>query len=126
MIEYRTHPLAPTTLLEELSFYCEVLRGRQIEGTEVMFGWDSNLDIDEMWQEMPMSPDEVVGFVLDAQQAGTVVIGKSDIFVSAGGIEITLCHESDLHIKAAPDEAHQFFERWETKGYAPYAVKPRT
>jgi hypothetical protein len=126
MIEYRTQPLETTMLLEELSFYCQVLADKGIETTNVMFGWDSNLDIDDMWHEMSVPRKDVVDFVLSAERAGTVIVGRSDVFVSAGGLEFTLCHESDVHIKATADAANEFFDRWKDKGYSPYAVQPRT
>jgi len=110
--------------MQELAFYCEVLTRNGITTTDVMFGYDSNLAMDEMWREMPVPPQGVVEFVLAAERAGTVMVGKSDIFVAASGIEIALCHESDLHIKAARETALEFFNRWNDKAYSPYALKP--
>jgi hypothetical protein len=103
-----------------------VLADKGIETTNVMFGWDSNLDIDDMWHEMSVPRKDVVDFVLSAERAGTVIVGRSDVFVSAGGLEFTLCHESDVHIKATADAANEFFDRWKDKGYSPYTVQPRT
>jgi hypothetical protein len=91
-----------------------------------MFGWDSNLSIDEMWQDISVPLDSVVDFVLAAERAGTIVVGKSDVFVESGGLQITLCHESDIHIKAEEATAQQFFDRWRSKGFTPYAVPTRT
>ena len=44
---------------------------------------------------------------------------------AGGGVGITLCHESDLHINAARDIANVFFDRWTVKGYSLYAVESR-
>jgi len=82
-----------------------------------MFGWDSNLDMNDMWQDMPVPLKDVVEFVLAAERAGTVTIGKSDIFVSGAGLKFTLCHESDVHIEATAAVAQEFFDRWKDKAY---------
>ncbi|QNA88588.1 hypothetical protein G4G28_08955 [Massilia sp. Dwa41.01b] len=123
-IEYRTQPLAPALLLEELAFYGEVLARRGIVTTTAMFGWDSCLDIDDMWQDMLVPTRDLVDWLLAAQQAGTVMVGRSDVIVSAGDCTFTLCHESDVHIAAAADAAEEFWVRWTEEGYAPYAVPP--
>lgn len=52
MLEFRTQPLDRSAVLDELSFYCEILAKNAVDATIVMFGWDSDLDIDDMWQEM--------------------------------------------------------------------------
>lgn len=91
-----------------------------------MFGWDSNLGIEEMWQDIPLPLADIVDYVRTAEQAGTITVGKSDIFVKAEGVEITLCHEADLHIDAEDAAAQPFLERWESKGFMPYQVVART
>ncbi|MCC2955168.1 hypothetical protein LK542_05990 [Massilia sp. IC2-477] len=121
-IEYRTQALEPAVLLEELAFFCQATAVEGNGAAIVMLGWDCNLNIEEMWQDIPMSLDAVVDFVLAAERAGTLVIGKSDVFVDSGGLQLTLCHESDVHIEGEEAAAQPFLERWTGKGFAPYAL----
>jgi len=126
MVEYRTQPVEPAVLLEELSFFCQVAGAKGAEFAILMFGWDSNLGINEMWQEIPLPLADIVDYVRAAEQAGTITVGKSDIFVKADGLEVTLCHEGDLHIGAKDAAAQPFLERWESKGFMLYEVPGHT
>ena len=78
-----------------------------------------------MWQDVPLPLSGIVDHVRAAEQAGVVTVGESDIFVKANGLEMTLCHEGDLHIEAEEAAAQPFLERWESKGFMPYEVPPR-
>lgn len=113
-------------LLEELSSFCQAAVANGTVSAILMFGWDSNLRIDEMWQDIPLPVENIVDYVRAAEQAGTITVGKSDIFVKADGLEITLCHEGDLHIEADAAAAQPFLARWESKGLMPYEVIPHT
>jgi len=125
MVEYRTQPVEPTVLIEELSSFCHLAASKGTDSGILMFGWDSNLGIDEMWQDIPLPLADIVGYVRAAEQAGTITVGESDIFVKANGLEITLCQEGDLHIEAEGAAAQPFLERWKSKGFMPYQVRPR-
>ena len=126
MVEYHTQLVEPTVLFEELSYFCQHTAAKGIGAAILMFGWDSNLEIDEMWQDIPLPLADIVDYVRDAEQAGIVTVGKSDIIVRADGVEITLCHEGDIHIKAEDAAAQPFLERWESKDFVPYQVASRT
>jgi len=89
MVEYRTQPVEPAVLLEELSSFCQVAAAKGIGAAILMFGWDSNLAIDEMWQDIPLPLADVVDYVRAAEQAGMITVGKSDIFVKADGLVIS-------------------------------------
>ncbi len=125
MVEYRTQPVEPTVLIEELSSFCHLAAAKGTDSGILMFGWDSNLGIDEMWQDIPLPLADIVDFVRAAEHAGTITVGKSDIFVKANGLQITLCHEGDLHIEAEDAAAQQFLKRWKSKGFMPYRILPR-
>lgn len=126
MVKYRTQPVEPSVLFEELSSFCQAAAAKGMEPAILMFGWDSNLPIDKMWQDIPLPLEDIIDYVKAAERAGTITVGKSDIFVKAGGLTITLCHEGDLHIEAEHASAQPFLERWESKGFMPYQVLPRT
>ena len=116
MVEYRNQPVEPTVLIEELSSFCHLAATRGPDSGMRMFGWDSSLEIDEMWQDIPLALADIVDYMRAAEQAGTITVGKSDIFVKANGLEITLCHEGELHSEAEDAAAQPFLERWKSKG----------
>lgn len=126
MAEYRTQTVEPTVLIEELSSFCHLSATKGTDCGILMFGWDSNLGIDEMWQDIPLPLADIVAYVRAAEQAGTIAVGKSEISVKANGLEITLCHEGDLHIEAEEAAAQPFLERWNSKGFMPYQVLPHS
>lgn len=124
MAEYRTQPIEPAMLLEELSCFCQAAAAKGTESAMIMFGWDSNLRIDDMWHDIPLPVEDIVDHVRAAEQAGTITVGKSDLVVKADGLEITLCHEGDLHIEGEDAAAQPFLARWESRGFMPYEVLP--
>ena len=83
MVEYRTQSLGPAVLLDELSFFCQVAAAKGTGSAILMFGWDSNLGIDEMWQDISLPLADIVAYVRAAEKVGTITVGKSDIFVKA-------------------------------------------
>jgi len=124
--EYRTKPLENALLFAELQAACDAMREADLKEISVSFGWDSNLRIEEMWQERSVSIDEVIAVVEESVRSGISQVGKSDIFVESPGFLLTLCHEGDVHVKGSSVLVEQFARRWEALGYAPYQVRQRT
>lgn len=85
MTEYRTTPLHRQSLLEELAFVSGKLAQAGIQVAQVSFGWDCNLPFDELWQEHDVKVDGILEFVHQAEQRGTVEVGKGDVFVKMPG-----------------------------------------
>lgn len=72
------------------------------------------------------NPVNILQFVGQAEKAGTVNVGKGDIFVEVPGFRLTLCHEGDAHVAGATDLVRTMVERWERLSYEPYEAKPQT
>jgi len=125
MTEYRTKPLHRQSLLNELAFASSKLAQVGIQVAQVSFGWDCNLPFDELWQEHDVKVDGILEFVRQAEQRGTVGVGKGDIFVKTPGFCLTLCHEADAHVEGTTDLVGEMVERWVRLNYRPYAVKPQ-
>lgn len=123
MTEYRTRTLARTLLLEELRFACSAMPRHEIATAAVSFGWDSNLSIEEMWKDQIMPTGEVLVFVNAAEEAGTIEVGKADVFIEGTNFIFQLCHESDAHVKGSSLLVSELVDRWKTAGYAPYEVE---
>lgn len=125
MIEHRTHPLSRELMLAELTEICAKLVAVGVEQATVSFGWDSNLDIDDMWQDVEVLLTALPEYLVNAERAGTIEIGKADIFIKTEDIEFTLCHESDLHVTGTSPLVAETRSRWSNLGYEPYPVEPR-
>jgi len=118
----RTQPMSAALLMDELSLFCQTAAPDDAVMATVMFGWDSNLEMDDMWQDMLVPVRELASFVRAAEVAGTVSVGKSDIIVSVGKANMTLCHESDLHIEGPDEVTGPIVQRWQEQAYSPYLV----
>jgi hypothetical protein len=123
--EYRTKPLERALLRAELQFACDVLSESKVNEVMVSFGWDSNLRVEEMWQERSVAVGEVTAAVDASEGSGISQVGRSDIFVKSAGLLFTLCHEGDIHVKGDSVVVEQFVRRWEALGYVPYQVRQR-
>lgn len=117
MIEHRTHPLSHELMLAELIEICAKLVVSGVELAAVSFGWDSNLDIDDMWVDVEVSLTGLPEYLSNAERAGTIEIGKADIFIKTEDIWFTLCHESDLHITGTSPLVAETRSRWSNLGY---------
>ena len=85
MIEHRTHPLSRELMLAELTEICAKLVAAGVERAAVSFGWDSNLDIDDMWVDVEVSLMALPEYLANAESAGTIEVGKAaDVVVWNG------------------------------------------
>lgn len=112
-------------MLAELTEICAKLVAVGVERATVSFGWDSNLDIDDMWVEVEVLMTALPEYLANAERAGTIEVGRADIFIKIGDIEFTLCHESDLHVTGTSPLVAETLGRWSNLGYEPYSVEPR-
>lgn len=112
-------------MLAEVAELCAKLAACGIDRVAVSFGWDSNLDIEEMWHDVEVPLADLGDYLADAERAGTIEVGKADVFVKGGEVEFTLCHESDLHITGNSPLVVETQSRWSNMGYEPYPVEPR-
>ncbi|ANA32278.1 hypothetical protein [Ralstonia mannitolilytica] len=122
MIENRTKRLNRALLLQELEFVMAKLAAAGVAEVQLSFGWDCNLDIDDMWQEQSVRVDALLGCIMQAEQSGIVEVGRGDIFVKSPDFELTLCHEADAHVRGAGDLVRETIVRWQQLGYEPYEV----
>jgi hypothetical protein len=112
-------------MLAEVTELCRNLCGAGVERVLVSFGWDSNLSTNEMWKDVEVSVAELPEYLAQAERAGTIEIGKADVFITADDLEFTLCHESDLHVAGSAPLVAETQRRWFNLGYEPYTIKQR-
>jgi hypothetical protein len=125
MTEYRTKPLSREQLFEELVYVVRALRDLGSTECNVMFGWDSHLPIDNMWKDRTTRIEDIVNYLVQSENQGTIAIGRSDVFIQASNFEFVLCHESDIHVNGDSDLVPHCLERWTSCGYEPYGLKDK-
>jgi hypothetical protein len=123
MIEYRTKPLSRKQLFDELAYVIRALRDIGSTECKLMFGWDSNLPVDDMWKDMVIPIENIVSYLAQSEGQGTITVGRSDVIVNDSNLEFVLCHESDVHVSGNSDLVATLLERWASCDYAPYCLK---
>jgi len=124
MPEYCSRPAARDELLAELDAFCAECSSRGLVHATLSYGWDSELEFDEMWKPHDVLIHEVPAKVQEAEAQGVVSIGASDVLVTVSGVTLTLCHESDLHLKGDGSLFEAISARWQSTGLEPSEVKP--
>jgi hypothetical protein len=109
-------------ILDELEAVAHDLLNEGINAVSVSYGWDSNLDIDQMWQPRDVDTSSLLATLLEAEAKGLFTIGSADIFIDTKDLTIQLCHEGDVHIKGESPVAKAALRRWGKSGIFP----PRT
>ncbi|RVT47004.1 hypothetical protein [Rubrivivax albus] len=123
MPEFRTRPLHREVLIEELSAFCGIFAEAGITGASLSFGWDSELEIEEMWQPYEAPLKSITERVEQAEQDGIVRIGAADIFIHVGSVQLLLCHEGDLHLTGEGPVVAKLVARWHEQGLEPVQVE---
>jgi hypothetical protein len=125
--EIRCRPLDIADLESELGFIRDYFKKAGGISLDVMYGWDCNLEQDELYKTHLTPVDQLLEFISESRKKGVFVLGESDMHIELpdGNIRIDLCHESDIHFHGPKDEAEKLQSRWEAKGFRPYVVEHR-
>ena len=73
----------------------------------VYYGWDCNLQPDLLYEPISVALDVFPHFIEYSIEQGIFEVGGSDLLIESpdSSIEITICHESDIHIDGTDDDA---------------------
>jgi hypothetical protein len=88
-----------------------------------MYGWACNLDIDELWKDIPITIEELGSFIQQSTERGIYNLGRSDLFIQVkdGTVKFLLCHESDINLETENSELLQEVKaHWAAQGYRGY------
>lgn len=124
MPEYRSRQASRDQLLAELDAFCAECSSRGHVHATLSYGWDSELEFHEIWKPHDVQIHAVLAKVLEAEAHGVVSIGASDVLVTVSDTTVTLCHESDLHLKGDGSLFEAIIERWRSTGFEPSEVMP--
>jgi hypothetical protein len=124
MLEYRSRQLSRESLLVELDTFCAECSTLGYTQAALSYGWDSELEFHEMWKAQDVPLNDIPSKVRDAEALGIVRVGASDVLVKVSCVELTLCHESDIHLKGDGHLFDAIASRWQQAGLEPSEVKP--
>lgn len=124
-MELRTGMLTLSQLRDGVSGIINFLRGKGKQDLLVFYGWGCDLDINELYQDIPLLLPELSDFITRSEHGGIFTLGKADLYVESAdrAVQFVLCHESDVHV-TSEDAAiiGEVGAAWAAKGYPYYQV----
>jgi len=106
-MDYVSATLTREEVIAYLTALPAVLSGLGLTDCTVMYGWDCDLDIDDLWQDQVIKVTDFSSFLTASIERGIFRPGSSDLFITSldGAVSIRACHESDVHLSSSSDLA---------------------
>jgi hypothetical protein len=126
-VEIITKKLSRDQFENEIARLVELLSEHQLNQLIVFYGFDCNLEQDELFKEIRVATSELREFIEQSETKGVFVLGDNNLHIEDANkrIGVLLCHESDIH--ATGDEEEQIIKilrsEWEKAGYKPSPPK---
>lgn len=123
--EIRCNQLTEEQLRTEIVFFAKLFLIHSKSSVTAMYGWDCDLEIDDLYQDIQIGGDEITEFVRRSEDDGIFRLGKSDLFFRSGDaeFEFVLCHESDIHFTAPEVVVSTVRKHWDETDIGSYAVE---
>jgi hypothetical protein len=123
--EIRCAQLTEEQLRGEIEFFAQLFIDSGKCSVIAMYGWDCDLTIDDMYQDIEIGSSEVAEFARRSEIKGIFRLGRSDLLFrsSDGEIQFALCHESDVHFSGPAPLMSDVRERWDQLDFGPYTVE---
>jgi len=128
IIEIVARPTEGEDIRSEFDRFLDLSRKEGWNELKVLFGFAwGNYVYEHDWIEEVMSPNELQKKVQDAEMNGDGSISDDDLHIKvvATGRDYTFCHENDIHISGAIDDAYILdeAERFKSRGWKIYESK---
>ena len=123
--ELRTGTLTQSQLWEEVRAIIEFLQAKGKLNLLVSYGWDCDLEAEQLYQENPQPLSGLLAFLSRSEETGIFRLGENDLFIESAdrSIEFTLWHESDIHMTTEDiGLANEMQSAWASKNYSLYEV----
>ena len=123
--EIRCNQLTEEQLRGEIEFFARLFIDNGKRTVIAMYGWECDLGIDEMYQDIEIGGDDVPEFIQRSEDSGIFRLGRSDLFFRSADkeIEFVLCHESDIHFTGSEALVSRVRKRWDEMNVGSYAVE---
>jgi len=97
------------------------------ETVVVLYGWACNLDVPDLWQEMPTPTPALRAFIRASMERGVYDLGESDLYNQDPheSFRSLLCHESDIHFRSTDESLVNIVEAaWQDVYLDPRDTEP--
>ena len=91
----------------------------------VSYGWGCDLDMDDLYQEVPLPLLGLREWVVQASVSGIFTLGEGTLHIRSKDkeIEFELRHEADIHVTTKSKElAQEIVAGWAANGLTSYEV----
>ena len=111
-MEIATSTLSCEILTEEILRLPGYLSELGVEEVNISYGFGSGIHIDLWWKPMKIHVVHLKKFLEDSIARRILVPGSSDLHIESQdkSFEITVCHQSDFHIKSDTQRVLHFFQ----------------
>ena len=106
-MDYVSANLSKDEVLAYLSALPSILTDLGLAECKVMYGWDCDLPIDDLWQDQVLKVTDLPASVTSSMERGIFKPGASDLFIEShdGSLSVRACHESDIHLASSSESA---------------------
>ena len=127
-MEIITETLTATQWEQEIGHLIEFLQVQGKRELVVSYGWGCDLDMDDLFQEIPMPLSGLREWMVQATVAGIFTFGESNLHIYSRDkeIEFILGHECDIELTTENRElAQEVASGWKMRGFTSYEVLPK-
>lgn len=104
-MDYISSRLSRDEIFSYLGELPAILTRLGLHECKVMYGWDCDLPMDDLWQDHYLKVTDLSAFIASAIERGIFRPGESDLIIQAydESLSIRACHESDVHLASTSD-----------------------
>ena len=116
-MEIRCEPLDMDRLAAEVGETVRVIQEQAQGELCVMYGWA--YDVENQWEWIPLPANGLSAFLDDSARKGVYRHGHGDLLIKVPSlsVEVTFCHESDIHVAGEANDLMAHIRlRWLRQG----------
>ena len=124
-MKFLTQVLTATQWEQEVDNLIHLLQVKGKHELIVSYGWGCDLDMDDLYQEVPLPLSKLQEWVVQAAVSGIFTLGEGTLQIRSQDkeIEFELCHETDVHVMTDNAElAQEIVAGWAAHGLTSYEV----
>ena len=124
-MELRTQVLTAMQWEQEIDSLISFLQAECKHELVVSYGWGCDLDMDDLYQEVPLPLSGLREWIAQATVSGIFTLGEGTLHARSQDkeIEIEFCHEADVHVTTDNAElAQETVAGWAAHGLTSYEV----
>ena len=124
-MELRTQVLTAAQWEQEIGNLIYLLQVKGKHELIVSYGWGCDLDMDDLYQEVPLPLSDLREWIVQAAVSGVFTLGEGTLHIRSQDkeVEFELCHEADIHVTTENKEmAQEVACGWTARGITFYEI----